>query len=67
LNQKSDSVRPEAQTAPKVDAAPKSKTLVRTNAGTQNIDARSQIAQVPIDEVQAIGVKVSPTYQLDDI
>ena len=29
--------------------------------------ARSQEVQVPIDEVQAIGVHVSPTYQLDDI
>ena len=30
-------------------------------------EARSQIAQVPIDEVQALGIKVSPTYGLDDI
>ena len=61
MNQKSDSVRP-AKTE-----APSSKTLVRTNAGTKDTDARSQITQVPIDEVQAIGVKVSPTYGLDDI
>jgi hypothetical protein len=60
MNQKSDSTRP----AP---APPASKSLVRTNAGAHDIEARSQIAQVPIDEVQAIGVKVAPTYQLDDI
>lgn len=41
--------------------------MLRTNAGTKDIDARSQIAQVPIDEVQAIGVKVAPTFALDDI
>jgi hypothetical protein len=58
LNKKSDSVRP----AP---SAPASRTLVRTKAG--DLDSRSQVAQVPIDEVQAIGVKVSPTYGLDDI
>lgn len=53
-------MRPTAQPAP-----PASKTLVRTK--TNEADARSQITQVPIDEVQAIGVKVSPTYGLDDI
>ena len=58
MNKKSDSVRPSP-------SAPASKTLVRTKAG--DLDSRSQIAQVPIDEVQAIGVKVSPTYGLDDI
>jgi hypothetical protein len=31
------------------------------------LDKRSQLAKVPIDEVEAIGVKVSPTYALDDI
>jgi hypothetical protein len=35
--------------------------------GAKNADARSQTAQIPIDEVQAIGVKVAPTYALDDI
>ena len=35
--------------------------------GAKNTDARSQTAQIPIDEVQAIGVKVSPTYALDDV
>ena len=32
-----------------------------------NLDKRSQIVQVPIDEKQAIGVKVSPTFGLDDV
>lgn len=31
------------------------------------LDKRSQLVQVPIDEVQAIGIKASPTYDLDDI
>ena len=31
------------------------------------MDKRSQIVQVPIDEKQAIGVKVSPTFGLDDV
>ena len=56
MNQNTDSSRP---------AAPQSKTLVGTKSG--DADARSQIAQVPIDEVQALGIKVSPTYNLDDI
>ena len=30
-------------------------------------DKRSQLVQVPIDEVQAIGIKAAPTYELDDI
>ena len=60
MNQKSDSVRP-AQ-AP---AAPASKTLVKTNSGSN--DQNAQVTYVPIDEVQAIGVKVAPTYALDDI
>jgi len=33
----------------------------------QGTDQRSQVVQVPIDEVKAIGMKVSPTYELDDI
>jgi len=32
-----------------------------------NIDKRSQLVQVPIDEVEAIGLKVSPTYKFDDV
>jgi myo-inositol catabolism protein IolC len=59
MNSKSDSARPAE--------APSSKTLVRTNAGSNDVEARSQITNVPIDEVQAIGVKVSPTYHADDI
>ena len=49
------------------NAPPASKSLVRTNAGEKNVDARSQITNVPIDEVQAIGVKVYPTFGQDDI
>ena len=40
---------------------------MKTGAGSQDIEARSQMTQVPIDEVQAIGIKVAPTYQMDDI
>ena len=58
LEQKTDSKRPAA-------AAPKSKSLIGTKGGAD--DARSQIAQVPIDEVDAIGIKVSPTFGQDDI
>jgi hypothetical protein len=50
---------------PSSPSAPASRTLLRTHSG--DLDSRSQIAQVPIDEVQAIGVKVAPTYGLDDI
>ena len=57
MNQHTDSQRPVA--------APQSKTLVSTRGA--DADARSQTAQVPIDEVQALGIKVSPTYGLDDI
>ncbi len=60
-NQNTESQRPVAA-AP---AAPQSKTLIGTKGG--DADTRSQIAQVPIDEVQALGIKVSPTYGLDDI
>ena len=48
LEQKTDSKRPAA-------AAPKSKSLIGTKGGAD--DARAQIAQVPIDEVDAIGGK----------
>jgi hypothetical protein len=58
MNQKSDSVRPS-----QAPAAPSSKTLVKTGTNDQN----AQVTYVPIDEVQAIGVKVAPTYALDDI
>ena len=47
---------------------PHSTSMLNTReTGAKNVDARSQTAQIPIDEVQAIGVKVSPTYALDDI
>jgi hypothetical protein len=37
------------------------------NKEQQSSDARSQQVQVPIDEVQAVGLKVSPLYALDDV
>jgi hypothetical protein len=57
MNQNTDSQRPVA--------APQSRTLIGTKGA--DADARSQTAQVPIDEVQALGIKVSPTFGLDDI
>jgi hypothetical protein len=58
LNKQSDSTRP----------APNAKILINTKATTADAaDKRSQLVQVPIDEVQAIGIKASPTYALDDI
>ena len=56
LNKQSDSTRP----------APSNRILAGVgNAGSA--DKRSQLVQVPIDELQAIGIKASPTYDLDDI
>jgi len=58
LNKQSDSNRP----------APQAKIFTSTKAkGADATDKRSQLVQVPIDEVQAIGIKASPTYELDDI
>ena len=58
LNKQSDSVRP----------APGAKVFVSTKGPNADAaDKRSQLVQVPIDEVQAIGIKSSPTYDLDDI
>jgi hypothetical protein len=59
LNKQSDSNRP----------APNGKTILLNTkaADAANTDKRSQLVQVPIDEVQAIGIKASPTYDLDDI
>ena len=59
MNKQSDSSRP----------APNGKTILLDTkaAGAGNADKRSQLVQVPIDEVQAIGIKASPTYDLDDI
>jgi hypothetical protein len=37
------------------------------NQSQDDIDKRSSVAQVPIDEVEAIGVKVSPTFGQDNI
>ena len=59
LNKQSDSSRP----------APNGKTILLNTkaADAANTDKRSQLVQVPIDEVAAIGIKASPTYDLDDI
>ena len=35
--------------------------------GQDAADSKSQITQVPVDEVDAIGVKVSPTFSRDTI
>jgi hypothetical protein len=44
-------------------APPRAAMLTNTKAVTQDaVDKRSSIAQVPIDEVDAIGLKVSPTH-----
>ena len=58
LNKSSDSTRPE----------PGHVILAGgQNKATGAADKRSQLVQVPIDEVAAIGIKASPTYELDDI
>ena len=59
MNKQSDSSRP----------APSGKTILLNTKATDaaGTDKRSQLVQVPIDEVQAIGIKASPTYELDDI
>lgn len=60
MNKPSDSARP----------APNGKTILLNTKNAQkdaSTDKRSQLVQVPIDEVQAIGIKASPTYDLDDI
>lgn len=33
----------------------------------QNTNVNSQLVKVPIDEKEAIGLTVSPTYHLDDV
>ena len=35
------------------------------SAMNNNVDARSQVVHVPIDEKRDLSLKVSPTYQLD--
>lgn len=58
MNKSSDSTRP----------APGNVVLAGgQNKATGAADKRSQLVQVPIDEVAAIGIKASPTYDLDDI
>jgi len=48
--------------------APKSNTLVNTKAAeADQFDKFSQLVDVPIDEVKAITLKVSPTYALDHV
>jgi hypothetical protein len=59
LNKHEDGVRP----------APENKVFLDSKLAQQgvNVDKRSQLVQVPIDEIAAIGIKASPTYELDDI
>jgi len=63
LNKETDavSVRPKA--------APAARVLASTTNSQQlaALDARSQLVKVPIDEVEAIGVKAAPTFERDDI
>ena len=40
---------------------------LQNSRAQQASDRKSQVVQVPIDEVQAIGVHLSPTYALDDV
>jgi hypothetical protein len=57
-NDNSDSTRPQ----------PAAKMFTNTKeASKYDTSQRSQVVQVPIDEVQAIGMQVQPTYRLDDI
>jgi hypothetical protein len=53
------------KTAPHA-AAPASSNLVKTGA-KNDFDAYSQPVDIPIDEVKAITLKVSPTYHLDQV
>ena len=49
-------------------AAPATKSLLATKATQQDeFDAHSQTVDIPIDEVRAITLKLSPTYALDHI
>ena len=49
-------------------AAPANKVLQgNNNLAAQSVASRTQQVKVPIDEVKAIGVKLEPTYELDDI
>ena len=52
----------------KAPAAPAKQSLVSTKAQAQDqFDAKSKNFDVPIDEVRAITLKVSPTYTLDNV
>lgn len=47
---------------------PKTSNLVNAKATEQDAnDLKSQLVTVPIDEVNAIGLKISPTYGLDTV
>merc|ERR1712127_707416 len=64
--------KPKAQAAvmvaAKPSAAPKASNLIATKAKAQDdFDKFSQMVDVPIDEVKAITLKVSPTYALDHV
>lgn len=48
--------------------APRVASLANIIATNQNdVDKKSFTAQVPIDEIDAIGVKVSPTHSRDSV
>lgn len=47
---------------------PKQAILANMKSQSQDdIDKRSSVAQVPIDEVEALGIKASPTFAQDNI
>ena len=48
-----------------VDSAAHEHLSNALNAMNNNVDARSQVVHVPIDEKRDLTLKVSPTYQLD--
>ena len=48
--------------------APVSNTLLNTKSASQtDFDKHAQVVDVPIDEVKAVTLKVSPTYALDQV
>ena len=54
--------------APAPKLAPASKNLLNTKATNANpLEAQSQTVDVPIDEVRAVTLKVSPTYVNDHV
>lgn len=49
-------------------APPKAASLITTKGkGKDESDAKSQITKVPIDEMDSIGVRLSPTFERDSI